>query len=152
MRPNLAVLALGVAVALGGCATPRSGNYAAAPVALNAAMAADSAACLIAFYPPTRTRWKVTPAADPFGTALLQKLRAKGYAVIEGLVPRGADRPAKDPAGLDLSYVVDRPEPSLYRVLLRAGPTTLTRAYSATGSGPLAPAGAWARLEAGGRP
>jgi hypothetical protein len=152
MRPNQALLALGVAVALGGCATSRNGNYASAPVALNAAMAADGAARLAALYPPARTRWKVASAADPFGTAFLHELRAKGYAVIEAPVPHGADRPATDPAGLDLSYVVDRPVPSLYRVLLRAGPTTLTRAYSATGNGPLAPAGAWARLEAERRP
>jgi hypothetical protein len=153
MRPNLTLWVLGVAVALSGCATPRNGNYAAAPAAVNAAMAADGAARLAALYPPERTRWKVAPAADdPFGTAFLRELRAKGYAVIEAPVPRGADRQTTDPAGLDLSYVVDRPVPSLYRVLLRVGPTTLTRAYGATGGGPLAPVGAWARLEAGGRP
>lgn len=60
----------------------------------------------------------------------------------------GAKEPPPASSGLPLGYVVDRPGPDLYRVVVTVGPARLSRAYTVQ-SGRLVPAGAWARAEGG---
>jgi hypothetical protein len=160
----IVLFALGVA----GCAStgaPGSrveGNFIAhAPATLNETLAADTVQRLVALYPPARTRFDLAqPAADAFGGALLDALRARGYAVME-TPPAAKGAPGTEPAqsdakpgaasgtppGLALHYVLDAPAGlSLYRLTVTVGSTSLSRAYQAQNN-TVAPAGAWARRE-----
>jgi hypothetical protein len=159
---TLALLTAGF-VALVGCATspppPVYGNFVISPDAVHSKkIAADAVKQLEALYPPARTRFnlqQVTP--DPFGTALVTNLRARGYALLE--LPTAASaqpkEPRKDattraasaPDNMTLSYVLDRPvDLDLYRVTLVIGEKSLSRLYQSKDS-TVAPAGSWVRKE-----
>ena len=130
-------------VGLAGCATapPPYGNFIReAPEGYGRTVAEDAVRQLTVVYPPANTRFDLRqPNPDPFGTWLMQSLRAKGYAVQEGAAAPGA------PAVLPLRYVFDRAA-NLYRVTLLVGDQSLTRAYLAH-NGAVHPAGAWVRKE-----
>jgi hypothetical protein len=138
---NSILTAAVLALVLAGCATPRNealqGNYLPAGVD-QARLAADTVRQLVALYPPARTQLVLQqPARDPFGAALLQGLRASGYAVQEG---------GKAPEGtLPVRYVADQAG-AVVRVMVAVGSQALTRAYVPQGNA-LVPAGAWARKE-----
>lgn len=145
-------------VGLAGCATtpPPYGNFAQeAPEGYGRTVAEDAVRQLTAVYPPANTRFDLQqPTPDPFGTLLMQSLRAKGYAVQEAAsTPVAQGRTARAeggmaagaPAVLPLRYVFDRAA-DLYRVTLLVGDQALTRAYLAQ-NGAVHPAGAWARKE-----
>jgi hypothetical protein len=150
-------------VALAGCATspppPAFGNFVTSPDAVHSKkIAADAVKQLEALYPPARTRFnlqQVTP--DPFGTALVTNLRARGYALLEmptaapaqpkELRKDAATRAASSPDNMTLSYVLDRPvDLNLYRVTLVIGEKSLSRVYQSKDSA-VTPAGSWVRKE-----
>lgn len=142
MRPfTLAAL---LAMALAGCASTASyGNFATHPPAgLEERIAADTVKQLVALYPPARTRFHLgQPTPDAYGSALVEALRARGYALMEFKAA-----PVTAP-GLSLHYVLDAvASPNLYRVTVMVGQKSLSRAYLAQNDR-VAPAGAWVRKE-----
>ncbi len=160
---RMLALFIAAVVSLAGCATspppPVYGNFVTGLDALySQKIAADAVKQLEALYPPARTRFnlqQVTP--DPFGTALVTNLRARGYALLE--LPAAAPaqpkelrkdattRAASAPDNMTLSYVLDRPvDLDLYRVTLVIGDKALSRFYQSK-DGTVAPAGSWVRKE-----
>ena len=143
---------------LAGCAasrvadTPAYGNLLAAPVpAQESGIADDAAVRLAASYPPAQTRFALQHAAqDGFGTGLLARLRAQGYAVTEFSAQTPAAATLQQPAAeaIALRYVLDMAAPpSLARLTLYAGGESLSRAYLLEG-GEARPASIWIRREA----
>ena len=143
---------------LAGCAanqgadTPAYGNLLTAPVpAQESGIADDAAARIAASYPPARTRFALHHAAqDGFGSGLLTRLRAQGYAVAEFSVQTPAAVPSQPPVAeaIALRYVLDMATPpGLARLTLYAGGESLSRAYLLDG-GAARPASAWIRREA----
>jgi hypothetical protein len=149
---------------LAGCATPELpayGNFTqSAPAAMHQTLADDAAKQLAALYPPATTRLDLQQATpDAFGSRLVESLRAKGYALLEfkpgsktAAVPSTAtatatatDRSAG--AGRPLRYILDQLDANLYRLTVRVGDQSITRAYAPAQSGTLRPAGAWVRKE-----
>ncbi len=159
----IATFALLAAVALAGCATkppaPSADNFALTlPAPYTEKLAADAATKLRALYPAASTQFDLQQGTpDPFGSALVESLRASGYAVREaapaGQGAKAADSGAADPAqastrGIPLSYIVDAPaDTHLYRLTVLLGGPSLTRAYMAAPDKTLQPAGAWVRKE-----
>lgn len=142
---------------LAGCAanqgtdTPAYGNLLAAPVpAQESGIADDAAARLAASYPPAQTRFALQHAAqDGFGTGLLARLRAQGYAVAEFSAQTPAAAPPQPPSAeaIALRYVLDMAgSPGLARLTLYMGGESLSRAYLLEG-GAAQPASVWIRRE-----
>ncbi len=136
-------------MALAGCAsTAPYGNFATHPPAgLEQKIAVDTVKQLVALYPPARTRFTLEqPTPDAYGSALVEALRAKGYALVEVKASPQEAAPATGP-GLSLHYVLDAvASPNLYRVTVMVGQKSLSRAYLAQNNR-VAPAGAWVRKE-----
>jgi hypothetical protein len=145
---------------LAGCATPELSAYGnftqSAPAAMEQTLADDAVKQLAALYPPATTRLDLQQATpDAFGSRLVESLRARGYALLEfkpgaktAALPATAtatDRAAG--AGKPLRYILDQLDANLYRLTVRVGDQSLTRAYLAAQSGTLRPAGAWVRKE-----
>ena len=132
-------------MALAGCAsTAPYGNFATEPPAgLEERIVADTVKQLVTLYPPARTRFHLgQPTPDAYGSALVEALRAKGYALVEFKEAAPATAP-----GLSLHYVLDAAaSPNLYRVTVTVGQKSLSRAYLAQNDR-VAPAGAWVRKE-----
>lgn len=138
-------LALCAALVLQGCATHDYGNFAQqADVTTNTVMVNDSLSQLMHFFPPAKTRLVVQQdTSDRFGQSLLRALRQQGYAVQEQS-ESGSPLPRNS---TPLAYVIDSPEGSnAYRLTLRVGKQSLTRAYAARPEG-IYPAGLWTRKE-----
>lgn len=136
---------------LAGCAsTPAPatyGSFVQAPVATDdKAMADDVVKKLAALYPPAKTRFNLQHATpDAFGIAMVETMRAKGYALAE--VKPGTQAPALAAGEQALAYVIDQPlDPGLYRVTVRVNSQTLSRVYQSAG-GAVTPAGAGVRKE-----
>lgn len=159
---NLALLAVAIG-GLGGCVSspqlPYYGNFLQNPDASHGKRIADDVVKELAvLYPPARTRFNLQhPTPDIFGTALVAKMRARGYALLEstpaadvpkptGTTSKGAaDGPT--PAAMSLSYVLDQPENlNLYRVTLVISNQSLSRVYQ-TKENAVYPAGYWVRKE-----
>ena len=136
-------------MALAGCAsTAPYGNFAThPPVGLEQKIAVDTAKQLVALYPPARTRFHLgQPTPDAYGSALVEALRAKGYALVEVKASPQEAAPPTAP-GLSLHYVLDAvASPNLYRVTVMVGQKSLSRAYLAQNNR-VAPAGAWVHKE-----
>lgn len=153
-KPFVIVLLTGF---LAGCATLGSygkyGNFIESlPAAYNARMVDDTVNRLSALYPPANTRFTLQQQPDdPFGVALVGKLRVRGYAVMEPLTQPGQTQ-SKNTAspepihGSDLYYVVDQLGESQYLVTVQVGNQSISRAYRAAGSN-LTPDGHWVRKE-----
>ena len=156
-------LMLSVGLVLAGCVSPAPYGYLvkdAVPPPLLERLAQDTVTRMEDLYPPAHTRLAVThPATDPYGRALIETLRQKGYGVIESRVNTRTtlttreDRPASiEPvvnteAGIPFRYVVDGPfEPHLYRLTVFIGNHSLSRVYRLDDQ-VLAQAGAWVRKE-----
>ena len=140
-------------VALAGCASIEPyGNFlgANAPATLNEKLAADTVKQLTVLYPPASTRFDLgQPTPDAYGSALVESLRIKGYAILEFEPDEAApmDNPNTAGSGLNLRYVLDAPaRTNLYRVTVMVGSQSLSRAYVAQND-TVAPAGAWVRKE-----
>lgn len=125
---------------LGGCATGRTtgGAFSEVPPGYSDVMAIDAANQLSHVFPPATSRLVLaTKADDPFGVALVGKLRFAGYAVQEG----GSISAA---SGSSLAYVLDSIDQTTYRVSLLVAGETLSRAY-VVADRRLSPSGVWAR-------
>ena len=138
---------------LAGCASIEPyGNFlgANAPATLNERLAADTVKQLTVLYPPASTRFDLgQPTPDAYGSALVESLRIKGYAILEFEPDEAAqaDNPDTARPGLSLRYVLDAPaSTNLYRVTVMVGSQSLSRAYVAQNE-TVAPAGAWVRKE-----
>ena len=162
MRRRLAVV-LGIGLLLAGCVSPAPYGYLVSgtvPPQMPERLAQDTVTRMEALYPAAHTRLALThPATDPYGLALIEALRRKGYGVMESRVntrmnpSTRADMPvAVQPAashevGLPFGYVVDGPfESRLYRVTVFIGSQSLSRVYRMDQQ-VLAQAGAWVRKE-----
>ena len=138
---------------LAGCASIEPyGNFlgANAPATLNEKLAADTVKQLTVLYPPASTRFDLgQPTPDAYGSALVESLRIKGYAILEFEPDEAASagKPNTAGPGLSLRYVLDAPaSTNLYRVTVMVGSQSLSRAYVAQNE-TVAPAGAWVRKE-----
>jgi len=125
---------------LAGCASIEPyGNFlgANAPATLNERLATDTVKQLTVLYPPASTRFDLgQPTPDTYGSALVESLRIKGYAILEFEPDEAAQ--ADNP---------DNPNSTnLYRVTVMVGSQSLSRAYVAQND-TVAPAGAWVRKE-----
>jgi len=147
-----------VLLMVGGCATPKYGNFVESAPADQARLASDVVRQLAVMYPPARTRLDLQqPTPDPFGFALVQGLRQRGYAVLEyhpaatkaEAVQTAATEPAEPaaPAVLTFRYVLDKAgDAKLYHLTMHVGTQTITRAYTFQ-DGAFAPASFWVRGE-----
>ena len=138
---------------LAGCASIKPyGNFlgANAPANLNERLAADTVNQLVTLYPPASTRFDLgQPTPDAYGSALVESLRIKGYAILEFEPDEAAlmDNPNTAGPGLNLRYVLDAPaSTNLYRLTVMVGSQSLSRAYVAQND-TVTPAGAWVRKE-----
>ncbi len=162
MRRRLSVV-LGIGLLLVGCVSPSPYGYLVSgtvPPQMPERLAQDTVTRMEALYPPAHTRLTLThPATDPYGVALIEALRRKGYGVMESRVPTRMNPSTRDDmpravqpvvshdVGLPFGYVVDGPfEPRLYRVTVFIGSQSLSRAYRMDQQ-VLAQAGAWVRKE-----
>ncbi len=127
-------------------------------------MAADVANQIARLYPAATTQFDLRHNAnDPFGQALIDKLRSDGFAVMENNTPANpflaAIQSPEDSEntstpisvediknhGLALGYIIDQ-SGDLYHVSILIEDQQLTRAFIAQ-SGQIQPAGLWVRKE-----
>jgi hypothetical protein len=134
-------------VGLEGCVTAEYGNFTAkAPHTLDTTLLADTVKQLETLYPPASTQLnigQVIENTDPFGVGLITTLRNHGYAV------QDYSKQPLSTKGIRLQYLLDVPataEQALYRVKIRVGDNTLTRAYVMQND-TVIPAGSWTRRE-----
>lgn len=126
---------------LNGCVTTQYGNFIENPsLAANHAMAEDVAAQIMRLYPAASTQLNLSHVVnDPFGHALVDKLRQSGFAVFETvhepinilsrLEPQAAEQElTQSQKGIALSYVVDQ-SGELYHAKLLIGDRYLSRAF-----------------------
>ena len=156
-------LMLWVGCLLAGCVGPAPYGYLvqeAVPPQMLERLAQDTVTGMEALYPPAHTRLAVThPATDPYGVALIETLRQKGYGVLESRVTtrttpstradmqRIIEPVVPHDEGIPLRYVVDGPfEPRLYRLTVFIGSQSLSRVYHMDEQ-TMAQAGAWVRKE-----
>jgi hypothetical protein len=144
---NFMMLILLAMVGLEGCVTADYGNYTAqTPHTLNTTLLTDTVKQIEALYPPASTQLNIGQAIqnnDPFGAGLIATLRNHGYAVQDY-----SEQPLSN-KGIKLLYLLDVPtttDQALYRVKIRVGDNTLTRAYVMQND-TVIPAGAWTRRE-----
>ena len=154
---------LGIGLLLAGCISPSPYGYlvnGAAPPQMPEKLAQDTVMRMETLYPPAHTYLALThPATDPYGLALIEALRGKGYGVMDYRVNTRITPSTRDDmsvaaqpsvsreVGLPFGYVVDGPfEPRLYRVTVFIGSQSLSRAYLMDEQA-IAQAGAWVRKE-----
>ena len=144
---NYLMLILLTMAGLEGCVSAEYGNFTAqAPHTLNTTLLTDTVKQLEALYPPASIQLNIGQAIennDSFGAGLIATLRNHGYAVQDY-----SEQPLSD-KGIRLQYLLDVPataEQVLYRVKIRVGDNTLTRAYVVQND-TVIPAGAWTRRE-----
>lgn len=145
----VALLALAV---LAGCAKMQGkyGNFAEAD---SVELVQDAMSVLTANYLPAKTRLAlVQETEDAFGSALVETLRANGYAVAEYVRPVKGDKYSslvKKPDGLAFAYLLDVKGDELH-VFLHVGAETLSRMYRVQQSGDslqYIPQGFWTRKQ-----
>jgi hypothetical protein len=113
--------------ALAGCGKQPGvyGNFAEAD---SVELVRDAVNALSTNFPPAKTRLAlVQETPDAFGVALVEALRAEGYAVAE-YAEGDTSLPALKPDGLAFAYVVDDMDDEV-RVALHVGDGTLSRMY-----------------------
>ena len=128
-------------------------------------MADDVADQIGRLYPAASTQFNLRHNAnDPFGQALIDKLRSDGFAVLENVSPANSflaaiqspentensnNVPVREESaqnhGLTLGYIIDQSD-DLYHVSILIEDQQLTRAFIAQ-SGQIQPAGFWVRKE-----
>jgi hypothetical protein len=145
----IARLTVLLCAALAACAsTPLYGNFLEhTSVRAQTFFALDTAAQLRRAYSPAALSLVVPSARDPFGLALVARLRRQGFAVADEGV-------AAPPHALTVRYVVDAIGDQLYRITLTvrrtrddALITRMSRAYGQQ-DGMVRAAGAWTRQTA----
>lgn len=151
---------LGGILAIAACTTtpvPREyGKFGEFPVDYEMTIANETIQKMVELYAPNKTRLNLRhESPDAFGVKLVSGLRSNGYAISEYAGPglaMGTERPERmnrdqrADAGVELRYVLDHPDPDLYRVTVLIGAQQLSRAYT-TSRGKLLPFGAWVRRE-----
>ena len=154
MKRIIVLLSILAVVMLSGCATRiKQGDYTGDPTLKANLLAEDACKGMVAVYPPASTKLSLkSEVRDDFGAALVEKLRASGFAVLEptSAVRRKAEEimTPEVEQGLLFSYVLDNvPEEQLMRLTLFVGESSLSRAYRSMAGGSVAPAGAWVRKE-----
>lgn len=152
---KIKVLTLGFALTLAGCTTPSPyGSFVKDSLVIDYPIARDAVTKLTVLYPPASTRFELKqPTPDTFGRALVNGLRAQGYAILEEVkAPASATHPENNSVtamapGLPLRYVLDQAsDPTQYRLTVLVGNQSLTRPYLAQ-NGTAVPAGYWTRKE-----
>ena len=137
MRFVLCVLGL-VAVALVSGCEKQPGVYGNFAEADSVELVQDAVSALSTNFPPAKTRLAlVQETEDAFGVALVEALRADGYAVAEYVKPGERDKylsGVTKPDGLAFAYVVDDMDDEL-RVVLHVGGGTLSRMYRVQDAG-----------------
>lgn len=109
-------------------------------------LAADAVHQLASLYPPAHTALALQqPTTDPFGTALVNGLRARGYQVAEYVPANPREDAPRPQAGTALRYVLDAAG-DIYRLTLFVGDQAISRPYTAH-AGSFTPVGAWSRKE-----
>jgi hypothetical protein len=156
-------LMLWVGCLLAGCVSPAPYGYLvqeAVPPQMLKRLAQDTVMRMEALYPPAHTRFAVThPATDPYGLALIETLRQKGYGVLESRettrttpstradMHTPVEPVVNQDEGIPFRYVIDGPfEPHLYRLTVFIGSQSLSRVYRLD-QHVIAQAGAWVRKE-----
>lgn len=141
-------------VLLSGCASRvKQGDFTENPSLKANLLAEDACKGMVAVYPPASTKLSLkSEVKDDFGLALVERLRASGFAVLEPVstVRRKAEEVISPETehGLLFSYVLDNvPEEQLVRLTLYVGDSSISRAYRSIAGGSVAPAGAWVRKE-----
>ncbi|HHN9152368.1 TPA: conjugal transfer protein TrbH [Escherichia coli] len=141
------VMVLTASLLMTGCVSSEYGNYSNASMFASTSMADNTVVNLAALYPPGRTTFTMKqPAKDPFGVALVQRLRSRGYAVIE-FTKDGKPQSTLANSGTHLGYVVNTIAPNLYQVTTFVDSVTLSRAFILATDGKAYPAGPWTREE-----
>jgi hypothetical protein len=141
--------ALPVLAVFCGCGEQPSGfgNFAKAD---SVELVQDAMSALTANYPPAKTRLAlVQETEDAFGSALVETLRANGYAVAEYTKGDKYLADAKKPDGLAFAYVLDGKDDDL-RVVLHVGSEAMSRLYRVQMSGDTPqyiPQGYWTRKQ-----
>jgi hypothetical protein len=151
MRAAMLFLGLFVVACVSGCEKPQGefGNFANAD---SVELVRDAMRALSVNFPPAKTRLAlVQEAEDAFGSALVETLRARGYAVTEYVESVGKDKylPSAKPSGLAFAYVIDNRDDEL-RVSLHIGGEALSRMYRVQRSGDTLeyiPQGFWTRKQ-----
>ncbi|WP_028317269.1 hypothetical protein [Desulfobulbus elongatus] len=134
MKQMIATL-LGVAL-LAGCAHRDKGSFVngeALQVGTAAeSIATDATSAVVALYPPGKTSIRLLVAgSDSFSAAFEQHLRARGFSIVPSA-------PGTAPAGLQVSYVLDRHKTD-GSLMLRlqfaddSGKRKMMRSYTAAG-------------------
>ena len=160
MRNIFALTAL--VLTLTGCASAIKspyGNHLHPASADQQKLAGEVVLQLAVIWPPAKTRFDLQHEThDPFGAALIKRLRESGYALLEYTNPSDlnaeakADSPeepgsASDKKSFALRYVLDQAgTPNMYRLTMMVGNQSITRAYFDEG-GSFVPAGSWVRKE-----
>lgn len=156
MRIFVVVCIVVILLTLGpGCNKQPASAYGNFIAANSIELVQDAADALQRNFPPAKTRLAlVQETGDPFGSALMETLRASGYAVAEYAAPPIRDKYfplVKKPDGLAFGYVLDGTELSdELRVSLHIGSETLSRMYVAQRSGEgvnYIPQGFWTRKQ-----
>lgn len=145
-------MVLAASLLMTGCVSSGYGNYSNASMFASTSMADNTVAHLAALYPPGRTTFTMKqPAKDQFGSALVQRLRSRGYAVIEftkdGKPQSESTLASSGTSGTTLGYVVNTVLPNLYQVTTYVGGVTLSRGFALATDGKAYPAGPWTREE-----
>lgn len=155
MRKHIYIILFAVLLALAvfcGCGKQQSyfGNLAKAD---STELVQDAMSALMANYAPAKTRLAlVQETEDAFGSALVETLRANGYAVAEYKAPAKGDKYAslvKKPDGLAFAYLLDVKGDELH-VFLHVGAETLSRMYRVQRTGDTLqyiPQGFWTRKQ-----
>lgn len=120
------------------------------PPAAVSGLVGDAMDVMLDAYPPAKTRLQLRrEASDAFGTALVEALRANGYAVAE---PAKADKSGKGeqpPAGLGFDHTLALSKiDGEARLVLRVGAESLSRLYAIQETDDrlaLVPQSAWSR-------
>ncbi len=155
MRQTHYIIVFIVALALtmlSGCGN-KPGGYGNFADVNSVELVEDAMSALSVNYPPAKTRVVlVHEVEDTFGSALVEAMRAAGYAVADYDPPAQADKylaAIKQPNGLAFGYLLDGKGDEL-RVSLHIGAETVSRLYQVQRSGDTAqyiPQGFWTRKQ-----
>ncbi len=123
-----------------GCVSSGYGNYSNANMFASTSMADNTVAHLAALYPPGRTTFTMKqPCQRSVRLGLVQRLRSRGYAVIEFTKDGKPQAPLAN-SGTTLGYVVNTVAPNLCRSQAYVvGGVTLSRGFALATDGPKAP-------------
>ncbi|EBT2773851.1 conjugal transfer protein TrbH [Klebsiella pneumoniae] len=143
-----AAFMLATTLVLTGCTSPGYGNFSNASMFASTSMADNTVAHLASLYPAGSTTFAMKqPATDPFGSALVQRLRSRGFAVKEFTKDQKSKSVITSAPGTSLGYVVSTVDPNLFQVTTYVGNTTLSRGFTVATDGKAYPAGPWTREE-----